>query len=110
MLFGTNVRGLATVLGLALMAATATAQSMRVSPGGVLVAGQTATISYSNPSLANTEVTIEVAGAFPAPAIQTVRIQLDAKGNGTGTWVVAAWSAATFNGPDVREVALPIRR
>ena len=110
MLFGTNVRGLATVLGLALMAATVEAQSMRVSPGGVLVAGQSATISYSNPSLANTEVTIEVATGYPVPTVQNVVIHLDAKGHGTGSWLVANWSAASFNGPDVREIALPIRR
>ncbi len=110
MLFGTNVRGLATVLGLALITATAEAQSMRVSPGGVLVAGQTATITYSNASLADTDVTIEVTGGFPVPVQQTVRIHLDAKGNGTGSWLVVGWSSASFNGPDVREVALPIRR
>lgn len=97
------------LFGLALLTANASAQEMSVNPGNYLQAGSTATITYSDPGRANQQITVTVMGGFPVPTVQEVVIQLDAKGNGTGTWTVeAAWRGAHFNAPGVKEIALPI--
>ena len=107
---GKNVRGLAALLALCSLAVTAKAQTMRVTPGTKLVAGQTATISYSNPSLANQQIVVEVSGGYPIVFTEAVTIQLDASGRGTGTWTVkSGWMTASFNAAAVAEVTLPVR-
>lgn len=102
--------GLAAILA-ALTASGLSAQTLVVSPGDVLVAGSKATITYSNPALADQKVTIEVSGGFPVPSTEVVTIQLDANGKGVGTWTVTSeWRSARFNAPGVVEVTIPIQR
>jgi hypothetical protein len=102
---GKNVRGLAALLALCSLAVTAKAQTMTVSPNAILGGGQTVTITYTNPALAGQVVTIEIAGGFPIPGVETVEIKLDSNGVGTGSWKVnASWRAAGFNAPGVAEV------
>lgn len=97
------------VLAFALAAAAAPAQSMSVTPGTSLTPGSTAKIAYSNPSKANQTITVLVVGGFPVPTIQEVVIELDAKGNGQGSWVVSStWRNATFSAPGVTDIGIPI--
>jgi len=103
-----NVRGFAAVSALFLFAASAAAQVITVNPSTSLTAGSTATISYANASLANQEVTIEISGGFPVPQFQTITIQLDETGKGSGTWTVARWRNAFFDAPGALPVTLPI--
>lgn len=105
-----NVRGAAALFALCATLATTTAQSLVVTPGQVLRAGQVATITYSNASLAGQCVTIEIAGGFPVATVETVVIKLDANGVGTGSWTAnSAWFAAGFNAPGVAEVMVMIK-
>ncbi len=104
-----SLRGFAAFFCSTLVAALAPAQTITVTPGGSLVAGQTATIRYANPSLANQEVVIEVSGGFPVPIYESVRIKLGPDGEGSGDWTVASWRNARFNGPGAAEVVAPIK-
>jgi len=109
MFFANTVRSFAAVSALFLFAATAAAQTLTVTPGTALTAGDTATITYKNTQLAGTEVTIEISGGFPTPQFQTVKIKLDDKGNGSGTWTVANWRSAGFDAPGALTVTVPIQ-
>jgi hypothetical protein len=101
-------RGLATLVGLALLTPSLAAQRLSVSPGSVLKAGDTATITYTNASMAGQSVTVTVTGGFPAVTVE-VLMQLNERGEGTGTWVVnGKWMSAHFNAPGVHEVTIPI--
>lgn len=87
------------------------AQKLTVDPSGVLQAGTSVTVDYSNPSLANTDVTIEICGGFPVASIERVTIHLDDQGKGSGSWTVnGTWLSAGFNAPGVNEVSRLIRR
>lgn len=102
--------GIAAILALLPLSALR-AQSLVVNPGDVLTAGSQAEITYSNPALAGQKVTVEVSGGFPVPSTQQVTIQLDADGNGVGSWTVTSdWRSARFNAPSVQEVTIPIKR
>ena len=104
-----NVRGLATVLGLALLTTSLTAQSMSVTPGGGLTGGDKAEINYENRSRANQTVVVTVSGGTPTVTIE-IPVPLDSNGKGKGTWVViGAWWSASFNAPDVKDVTCSIR-
>ena len=95
--------GLAAIMA-CLLAVAAHAQSMTVSPSPILQAGDTAVISYSNPSLANQNVSIRVSGGFPSESVW-VKIQLDANGDGVGDWAVGTkWLVVAFNAPGVNEI------
>ncbi len=105
------LRQLAAACVAFVFAAGLSAQKLTVNPSGILQAGSTVTINYSNPSLADTDVTIQVQGGFPVPSIEKVVIHLDAQGNGSGTWVVNRnWLTAGFNAPGVNEVMTLISR
>ena len=92
-----------------LLAASASAQSMTVTPGVALQVGGKATITYNNPALANQTVVVLVIGGFPIPTIYEVQITLDERGNGTAGWqVVSGWRAAVFTAPGVIDVTVPI--
>ena len=70
----------------------------------VLTAGQSATISYSNPSMAGQTVIIEVDnGMRRETQTAVIEIHLDADGRGTATWKVPDWFGANFNAPDAGE-------
>lgn len=94
----------AGMVGVVLSTALASAQSMSVSGGAVLGAGDQVQITYENRARANGSVVIHIDnGEFPTPTFAEVIIQLDAQGKGTGTWVVPSWWTVHFNADGVRE-------
>lgn len=99
-------RSVATAL---LFAVSVLAQgSISVNPG-VLRAGDSATINYSNPNRAGQVVLIEIDnGSRRTPQTATIEIHLDANGNGSASWAVPAWMVAKFNAPDAAEVSCPV--
>ena len=81
---------------------------MTVTPNGVVTAGTTLRIEYSNTSLAGQHVVVSFTGGDP-PVVQTIEITLDANGNGSGEWTTPAdWSKAYINAPDVAEQIVTI--
>ena len=108
MFFGTNVRGIAALSALVLFTSAASAQLLTVGPSVALTAGEVAKVTYVNVLRANQEVIIEISGGFPAYAVETIRIQLDANGVGVGVWSVARWRNASFNAPGAAPVMMPI--
>lgn len=98
--------------GVALLSALSLpAQKLTVNPSGVLQAGSTVQVSYSDPSQANTDVTVEIMGGFPIPQIERVTIHLDDAGNGSAAWNVNPfWLYVSFNAPGVNEVTAMILR
>lgn len=103
-------RLLATAL---LVTASATAQHDGSATLGVnpdpLVAGGVATITYSNPALAEQTVVIDIDNGLRRGTIKTtVTIVLDSNGNGSTTWTVPNWYMAKFNAPGAAEVGLMI--
>lgn len=94
-----------------LSALTLPAQRLTVNPSSVLVPGTTVTIDYWNPSLANTDVTIEVQGGFPSPTTERIVMRLDKAGKGRGYWIVNPyWLTAGFNAPGCSEIGCLISR
>jgi len=92
-------------LVLAFLASAPAAQSMGVSPA-VLTVGATADITYSNPDLAGTTVTVTVEnGSLVNPKELEVDVVLDKHGDGSAAMVVPNWPGATFNAPGVKEIA-----
>ena len=82
--------------------------SMTVTPSP-LTSGSSATISYSNQSLAGHVVIINVDnGMRHTPLTATIEILLDANGKGTASWTVPPWFGANFNAPGVPETHAPI--
>jgi len=98
------------ILGAVLLASSAFAQSLNVSPGNVLRLGQTATITYVNKGLADSTVVVTVLGGFPIPTVIEIPITLDADGKGAATWVPSdpLWFNAVFSAPGVVDVTVPI--
>lgn len=95
-----------TLFTIIALAATATGQTLTVTPGPLSV-GQEASIQYSNPSRAGEEITVEIHdGAGNPPA--KVKIQLDENGEGSGTWTVPNWDVAIFEAPEATAEARPI--
>lgn len=103
-------RFLSSLLVASLFSTVASAQKLTVTPSGVVKAGDTVTISYSNANKAKTDVTVLVMGGFPTVTVIEVRMTLDENGNGTGTWVVdGTWRGATFSAPDASDVTILIQ-
>lgn len=102
-------RGSVLAFAMAALVNTAVAQKMTVTPGVSLSVGGTATIHYEDPGRAGQSVTVRVSGGFPVPTTYEVQIELNAKGKGSGTWTaVGGWRSATFEGPGVMSIPLPI--
>lgn len=75
------------------------AQTLTVDPGGVIPAGSTATVSYTDASRAGQTIVVTVVGGVP-PTQQEIFITLDAKGKGSAPWTAPAnWPSAYFTGP-----------
>ncbi|MCK5945592.1 MAG: hypothetical protein KAI24_26620 [Planctomycetes bacterium] len=75
----------------------------------VLNAGTSASISYSNPALANQTIVIDVDDGMRTNTQTTqIEITLDASGKGTVSWTVPEWFGANFNAPGCSEVHAPI--
>ena len=95
------------------MAGTTSAQStLQVTPDG-LTAGSSAEISFSDPSLANQTVLVEIDdGGVISTRFEYVTVQLDSNGNGSGSWTVpeSGWRRANFNAPNSKTVSLRIYR
>lgn len=95
-----------------LAAAPAPAVGSRPSPQGTLsvnpnplVAGDVATISYSNPAKAGEKITVTIKSGDPdSPETQTVVIKLDEAGTGSVTWTVPGWDSAKFVAPSAPDV------
>jgi hypothetical protein len=93
----------------ALVAAEGRAQRIAVDPGGVLVGGGSANVTFDDPSKAGQTVVVTASGGFPVVTVIEIVIVLDAKGKGTASWPVPTnWRGATFNGPGAAEVVRPI--
>lgn len=75
----------------------------KITVPGTLNVGSETTVNYSNASRPNETITIEVDDGLGNPP-QTVIIETDANGNGSGSWSVAAWGIAVFNGPNANAV------
>jgi hypothetical protein len=75
----------------------------KITVPGTLTVGSETTVNYSNASRPNETITIEVDDGLGNPP-QTVIIETDANGNGSGSWSVAAWGIAVFNGPNANAV------
>lgn len=71
----------------------------------VLQQGGTASITYSNATMANQTVYVDVDnGMRRSTQTAIIEITLDANGVGTTTWQVPIWMGANFNAPGVTEV------
>ncbi|MFN3242331.1 MAG: hypothetical protein ACE37K_12545 [Planctomycetota bacterium] len=89
----------------------ATAQQLNLGTSGVLQAGETVKIEYSDPSRAGETITITISNGAAAPFDEEVSIDvtLDANGQGTVEWVVDGdWDRAYFYGPGAAELMRPI--
>lgn len=94
---------------LALVAAEGRAQRISVDPGGVLVGGGSANVSFDDPSKAGQTVVVTASGGFPVVTVLEIVIVLDAKGKGTAPWPVPpSWRRVVFNGPGAAEVGRAI--
>jgi hypothetical protein len=91
-----------------LLSSSLCAQSLTITPGGVVTAGTNVTLSYSNPHLAGQTIVVTIAGGIPQATV-SIEIQLDDEGEGTGTWGVPTnWRKAYVNAPDVTEQIIVI--
>jgi hypothetical protein len=91
----------ATVLTLAAAVPAQSDNSFSVSEN--LMAGGTATVSYSDPNLAGMTIIVEIDNGSQAnPQFDYVTITLDANGVGSENWNVpdSGWRSATFNAPE----------
>lgn len=93
------------VLGFVLATAMAVAQASMSVTSGVLRAGQSVQITYSDPSRAYGLVVVLVEDeGFPIPVTYEVVILLDSRGCGTTNWIVPECDGLLFNAPGAREV------
>lgn len=80
---------------------------LSVSPSPTLTAGGQATVTYTG-GTPNGQVTVDIDNGELPPnnRTDTITIQLDGRGDGSGTWNVPAtgWEAAKFNAPNATEV------
>ncbi|MFY9342835.1 MAG: hypothetical protein WAT39_10120 [Planctomycetota bacterium] len=84
------------------------AQSMTVTPNGVVTGGTTLKIDYSNSSLAGQTVVVTFTGGDP-PVVQSIEIHLDSNGNGSGNWTTPTdWSKVYINASGVAEQVVVI--
>jgi hypothetical protein len=78
--------------------------TLSVSPD-TLLAGDEATIQFSNPAMAGQKITITITSGDPArPETQTIRITLDEDGKGSAQWDVPSWNSALFSAPSAADV------
>ena len=94
-----------------LLAAAAVGQTLSVSPGPTLKAGETASIKYVDTSNAGGTVTLTITNAAPEPFNESIDIEvtLDANGKATATWIVDdSWDYVEFSAPGANEVSCPI--
>jgi hypothetical protein len=103
----TIARVLVLLFSLCFAAPQVAAQTLGVGSGNVLTAGDSVTVTYSNPGMPGQTVDIEISGGFPT-VVRTLRIKLDADGKGSGDWTVEGWSNASFNAPGASQVTMPI--
>ena len=104
-------RLLATLSFLGLLVATAPAQSMTVTPGNAVEAGDVVKVTYSDPSKANQTIVVRVSNNEQPPnnEEENLFITLDGHGTGMGQWTAPeSWDSATFTAPGVVEVTLVI--
>lgn len=97
---------LRALCALVLLASFATAQTITLSETGLLVRGETITVTLEDPSKANQTVNITVSNGDLDPYFESVEIQvtLDANGKGKVEWVVHdRWDFAHFSCPGVPE-------
>ncbi|MBK8979956.1 MAG: hypothetical protein IPM29_29000 [Planctomycetes bacterium] len=100
-----SIRSLFAVAAIALTGSfqPLTAQGQLTVNPGVLVAGDDAVITFSDPSKAGETVTIEIDnGSFVNPRSSSVEIRLDDSGTGSARWTVPDdpyWIGAHFTGP-----------
>jgi len=90
-------------------ASMAMAQQLTLSESGVLQAGESIKVEYSDPSRAGDTVTITISNGDIDPLYEEVSfdVTLDASGKATIEWTVdGEWDHAVFSGPG----ASPITR
>jgi hypothetical protein len=85
--------------------------TLKVSPESHLTQGQTATITYSDPSRAGQTIAVAIDdGGTEQPEVFVLFIELDPQGRGSATWEVPEWDSAVFNAPGAAEVIRPVLR
>jgi hypothetical protein len=100
---------LATMLGMLVFAAVASAQAVMTVTQGSLQIGQTIEITYSDPNRKGEVITVEIDdGSRPTPTIVEVYVHLDQAGKGSVTWTVPAWRSAAFNAQGVDQITRSI--
>jgi len=103
-----SVHALLLCLFAAVLPDAGPAPSMTVTPD-VLTVGGEATITYSDPGLANQTIIIAIDDmGIPTPRTDFVEIELGADGKGQKKWTVPSWDLAHFVAPDGSENACPI--
>ena len=90
-----------------LLASMAMTQQLSLNKSGVLFAGETVRVTYSDASRAGETVTITIGNGEAAPFGEEIEIDvvLDANGEGTATWQVSDnWDVAEFAAPDAPSI------
>jgi len=79
-----------------------------ITVSGQLSVGELATVEYSNPTMPNQQIIIDVNDGMGGPPQQVI-FHTDEHGKGSGTWTVPAWDVAVFDGPGANSVSKVIQ-